>query len=348
MSALVARRALSLVRALGAAGARAEHTAAATGSGALQEASIPTKDPIMLPFYEKIAGMQMHPAAGPHESSPSETACELELFRIHNSSLAPVYEGHMIKATVLEISRRTVTLDTGLKPARVARADLPPDCVIGSVRPPSAPRKPGQLMVGDVVQVFLEDAGTPEGDFFVSGVQAAVQRRLAAVWNELEERKERGEMVKGRILNAVWSGYAVGVAGIVAFLPASQCTRPTARRIGYSQKFKILDVDRARGSLVLQDPHLLAPQPVSFARKPAKTEEDVVRRRELARVADELRSVLALRGPAGKGNFSGAAGKASGKSLSGGGGRLTALAAKPPGSSSSDGSSSSSSSSDAS
>lgn len=74
MSALVARRALSLVRALGAAGARAEHTAAATGSGALQEASFPTKDPIMLPFYEKIAGMQMHPAAGPHESSPSETA----------------------------------------------------------------------------------------------------------------------------------------------------------------------------------------------------------------------------------------------------------------------------------
>lgn len=52
-------------------------------------------------------------------------------------------------------------------------------------------------MVGDVVQVFLEDAGTPEGDFFVSGVQAAVKRRLAAVWNELEERKERGEMVKG-------------------------------------------------------------------------------------------------------------------------------------------------------
>lgn len=56
----------------------------------------------------------------------------------------------------------------------------------------------------------------------------------------------------GRILNAVWSGYAVGVAGVVAFLPASQCTRPTARRIGYSQKFKILEIDRARGSMVLQ------------------------------------------------------------------------------------------------
>lgn len=28
---------------------------------------------------------------------------ELAMFRMHNSSLAAVYEGHMIKATVLEV-----------------------------------------------------------------------------------------------------------------------------------------------------------------------------------------------------------------------------------------------------
>ena len=39
----------------------------------------------------------------------------------------------------------------------------------------------------------------------------------------------------GRILNCVWHGYAVGVAGIVGFLPAKQCARPTARRIGQLQ-----------------------------------------------------------------------------------------------------------------
>lgn len=83
-----------------------------------------------------------------------------------------------------------------------------------------------------------------------------------------------------------------------------------------------------------QDPHLLAPQPVSFARKPAKTDADAARRRELARVADELRSVLALRGSAGKGNSAGAAAQPAGKPFSGGGG-LAALAAKPAGSGSS-------------
>lgn len=53
--------------------------------------------------------------------------------------------------------------------------------------------------MGDVVQVYLESVGTPENDFLVSGVQAAVQRRLAAVWNELEAKKERGELVKGTL-----------------------------------------------------------------------------------------------------------------------------------------------------
>lgn len=53
-----------------------------------------------------------------------------------------------------QVGRRTVTLDTGLKPARVARADLPPDALLGSTRPDSgAPRRLGELREGDVVQV---------------------------------------------------------------------------------------------------------------------------------------------------------------------------------------------------
>ena len=48
-----------------------------------------------------------------------------------------------------------------------------------------------------MVQVFLESMGTLEGDMLVSGVQGAAARRMAAVWNELEERHRQGEMVKG-------------------------------------------------------------------------------------------------------------------------------------------------------
>ncbi|PRW60439.1 30S ribosomal S1 isoform A [Chlorella sorokiniana] len=315
MSAIALRRALG--QAARMLGVRAESTIAAPAAAAaassklagLSEVSLPSSDPIMQPYYQQIAEMEVYSAASPRQASESERASELAMLRMHNMSLPrSVYEGHMIKATVLEIGRRTVTLDTGLRPARLARSEITADCIIGSTRPDTTPRRSGELREGDVVQVFLESAGTPEGDFLVSGVQAAVQRRMAAVWNELEEKQARGELVKGRILNAVWGGYAVGVAGLVGFVPAKQCARPTARRIGQLQKFRILEVNRSRPSLVLADPNLHFGSPEAkqrtssfFNPKRVLRQEDAQRRREarrqeLTRVADELRSVLALRG----------------------------------------------------
>lgn len=48
-----------------------------------------------------------------------------------------------------------------------------------------------------MVQVFLEAAGTLEGDMQVSGVQSSATRRMAAVWAELEQRLRSGELVRG-------------------------------------------------------------------------------------------------------------------------------------------------------
>jgi hypothetical protein len=39
----------------------------------------------------------------------------------------------------------------------------------------------------------------------------------------------------GRIMNQLTGGYAVGVAGLVCFLPAQLCTPLTASRIGQLQ-----------------------------------------------------------------------------------------------------------------
>ncbi len=51
--------------------------------------------------------------------------------------------------------------------------------------------------MGDVVQVFLESVETPEGDMFVSGQQAAQERRFRAVWKELEDRRAARKTVQG-------------------------------------------------------------------------------------------------------------------------------------------------------
>lgn len=111
--------------------------------------------------------------------------------------------------------------------------------------------------------------------------------------------------VAGRILNSVYRGYAVGVAGTVAFLPARQCSRPTSRRLGQLQKFRILEVERASARIILADPNLhynsagsQVFRPGSAVKRPPRNLEESQRRLELAKVAEELRSVLALRSSA--------------------------------------------------
>jgi small subunit ribosomal protein S1 len=174
-----------------------------------------------------------------------------ELFRLHNSSL-DVSKGHMIQARILSIDKRKVTLDTGIAIAKVAVTDITPDCILKPIDD-KKPRKLGEIRVGDVVQVFLERKETPEGDMLVSGQQAAVQRRVRAVWKELQNRMHNDKKVKGRILNAVSGGFAVGVGGLVCFLPNSMATKATSRKVGELQYFRILQMNPARSNVVLQD-----------------------------------------------------------------------------------------------
>jgi hypothetical protein len=195
--------------------------------------------------------IELHPSA--YKGSQSEIDSALELFRLHNSSMK-VSGGHMIKARVLDVDRKKITLDTGVKMAKIAVTDITPECILEQM--PTAdgsPRTPGEILAGDIVQVYLEHEETPEGDMLVSGQQAAVRRRVRAVWKELQDRMEDGKPVKGRILNSVAGGYSVGVAGLVCFLPNSVATRATTRRIGELQDFKVTQMNPSRTNVVLTD-----------------------------------------------------------------------------------------------
>lgn len=159
----------------------------------------------------------------------------------------------MIEARVLHVDRRKITLDTGVKIAKIALSDITPECILSRAPDDGITRDLGEVRVGDTVQVYLEHEETPEGDMLVSGQQAAVRRRVRAVWRELQERLHDGKPIKGRILNAVAGGYAVGIAGLVCFLPNSMVTRGTARRIGELQQFKVAQMTASRNNVVLQD-----------------------------------------------------------------------------------------------
>ena len=135
-----------------------------------------------------------HPAHPPTPPPAAEQA-ELELYRLHNSSLK--FGGHLIRAKVLDMDRKKIVVDTGLRTAKIGLADLTPECIVGTTVKGNARRQAGEVRIGDVVQVYLEHEETPEGDMLVSGQQAAKERRFQAVWKELRDRMQGGQGVKG-------------------------------------------------------------------------------------------------------------------------------------------------------
>lgn len=57
----------------------------------------------------------------------------------------------------------------------------------------------------------------------------------------------------GRMLNTITGGYAVGIAGIVAFLPFSSCSLVSAGRIGTLQAFYINQLKKDKRNIILVD-----------------------------------------------------------------------------------------------
>lgn len=178
----------------------------------------------------------------------------LELFRLHNSSLP--HKEQMVVAKVIEIDKKRVLLDIGTRTAKLAKADISPEDLLGTTieaRAGEAWRGSNEVHVGDVIKVFLEQKETPEGDALVISSQAAVRRRLQAVWHELDFRRRNNLPVKGRVLNQLRNGYAVGIAGLVAFLPSTQCRPTVANKIGELQELKVLQMTASSRNIIVRD-----------------------------------------------------------------------------------------------
>lgn len=211
----------------------------------------PISDPLQLRKLQEAINLPVEPSKEPLGASESERAKQLALLQLHSSAYS--LQGQIIRARVLDIDRKKILIDTGIKIAKIAHSDITSECIVGTTRQDDALRKPGEVRVGDIVQVFLESVETPEGDMLVSGQQAAQERRFQAIWNELEQRMKQRDKVQGRVLNQLSGGYAVGVAGLVCFLPAQACHPSTASRIGQLQEFNITGMNKSRNNVVLRD-----------------------------------------------------------------------------------------------
>ena len=74
--------------------------------------------------------------------------------------------------------------------------------------------------VGDVVEARVTWMNNPTGHLDLECRSLDARRGRERVWRELTRARDGGKTIRGRILNAVNGGYAVGIAGLIAFLPA--------------------------------------------------------------------------------------------------------------------------------
>ncbi|KAG2448689.1 hypothetical protein HYH02_006045 [Chlamydomonas schloesseri] len=177
----------------------------------------------------------------------------LRLLSRYNGAL-PSLRGQTILAKVLSIDASRVLVDTGYNGVvEVPRADVSIAHVhtadgAAPVRPSTSDVRPG-----DLLRLRVDAPYTPYGDMQLTAVreESEFKRRLA--WGELRRAMEAGQPVSGRVLNDCVGGFAVGVAGFVAFLPSAMAARDTTQRVGSLQSFRIVAMDEARRRITLRD-----------------------------------------------------------------------------------------------
>lgn len=122
------------------------------------------------------------------------------------NALSTDIQGKVITTRIVAVDRRNgvAHATTGLRAPTTYRLDELPE----------------NVAVGDVVEARVTWMNNPlrELDLEVKGLAASKRKERA--WRELLEARDNGKSVKGRILNAVNGGYAVGIAGLIAFLPS--------------------------------------------------------------------------------------------------------------------------------
>jgi len=123
-----------------------------------------------------------------------------------SNALLPDLQGKVIRTKIVAVDARNgvATAVTGVRgPTTFKTAEFD-----------------GPVAVGDVVEARVTWMNNPTGqlDLDVRGLDARKSRER--VWRELTRARDAGKTVRGRILNAVNGGYAVGIAGLIAFLPA--------------------------------------------------------------------------------------------------------------------------------
>ena len=148
--------------------------------------------------------------------------------------------GKIIKATVSEIGKKFILVETGLK----AEGAIP-------IEEFKISKELEKLKVGSKIDVYLENIESYKGDIVVSREKA---KRMGS-WQKMTKAFENQKEVEGVITNKVKGGFIVNIDSCLCFLPGSQVdTKPIKNMdqlMNVPQKFLCVKLDKSRGNIVV-------------------------------------------------------------------------------------------------
>ncbi|MCX8514985.1 MAG: 30S ribosomal protein S1 [Burkholderiales bacterium] len=156
------------------------------------------------------------------------------------SALLEMREGEVVKAEVVNIDNKYVTVNAGLKSeSLIAVTEFKDEHGVLEVK------------VGDTTYVAIEAIEDGYGETRLSRDKA---RRIAA-WTELEQALEDQVILSGPIYGRVKGGLGVMYKNVRLFLPGSLLDVRTVRDFtpyeGKDVEFKVIKVDRRRNNIVI-------------------------------------------------------------------------------------------------
>ena len=177
------------------------------------------------------------------ESDSTEGYSKEEDEKLYGNTLSKVIENEVVDGTVVAITKREVLVNIGYKSEGVISVN--------------EFRYNPELAVGDVVEVFVENAEDKKGQLILSHKKA----RSFRSWDRVNEAFEKDEIVKGYIKCRTKGGMIVDVFGIEAFLPGSQIDVKPIRDydifVNKTMEFKIVKINNEYRNVVVSHKALI-------------------------------------------------------------------------------------------
>ena len=164
------------------------------------------------------------------ENGTTVNVSKEDLDKAYDETLNKVSEHQVVEGTVISADKKEVVVNIGYKS----------DGII----PASEFRYNPDLKVGDVVEVYVENAEDKKGQLILSHKKA----RLSKSWERVNAALENEEIIQGYIKCRTKGGMIVDVFGIEAFLPGSQIDvhpiRDYDQFVGKTMEFKVVKINQ--------------------------------------------------------------------------------------------------------